>query len=92
MKMYYVDKRPYLYWSHKTITNAIRADTCPAKVDSQLCHTDLANCVPPGIPDGEGAKGLPTGRVQVEAKGGLVGHAARNRRALVPPHVQWSVQ
>ncbi|KFM65241.1 hypothetical protein X975_07529, partial [Stegodyphus mimosarum] len=22
MKMYYVDKRPYLYWSHTTIANA----------------------------------------------------------------------
>ncbi|GFT32259.1 NACHT domain-and WD repeat-containing protein 1, partial [Nephila pilipes] len=43
MKMYYVDKRPYLYWSHKTITNAIRARYLPSSSDSQLCHTDLAN-------------------------------------------------
>lgn len=43
MKMYYVDKRPYLYWSHAMIAKAIRLRYLPENSDSQLCHSDLAN-------------------------------------------------
>ncbi|GFY70831.1 NACHT domain-and WD repeat-containing protein 1 [Trichonephila inaurata madagascariensis] len=57
--MYYVDKRPYLYWSHKTITNAIRARYLPSKSDSQLCHTDLANAFHLGFLMEKEQKGSP---------------------------------
>ncbi|CAL1279539.1 unnamed protein product [Larinioides sclopetarius] len=59
MKMYYVDKRPYLYWSHKSITNAIRARYLPNSSDSQLCHTDLANAFHLGFLMEKEQKGSP---------------------------------
>ncbi|GIY81454.1 WD repeat-containing protein 55 homolog [Caerostris extrusa] len=59
LKMYYVDKRPYLYWSHKSIKNAIRSLYLPNIRDSRLCHTDLANAFHLGFLMEKDQKGSP---------------------------------
>nr|XP_042901313.1 NACHT domain- and WD repeat-containing protein 1-like [Parasteatoda tepidariorum] len=59
MKMYYVDKRPYLYWSHTTIADAVRERYLPTSEDSRVCHTDLGNAFHLGFLMEKEQKGSP---------------------------------
>ena len=43
LKEYYVDRRPYLHWSHKTIAKYIQKKYLKTSRDLQACYSELAS-------------------------------------------------